>query len=104
MTELKEHLATVMQVIVEQLTALGEEAKTAGRAGAATEAHRLQLVLDLINQLLNLIQLDEGVAKFVYKLLELASSKKDAMDGPTKHYWNNTLAFIRRMDLVDANP
>ncbi len=104
MTELREHFATVVQAIVEQLTALGEEAKSTGRPGGPAEAQRLFLVLDLVNQLLNLVQLDEGVAKFVYKLLELASSKKDTMDAQTKQYWKNTLELLRGMDLADAHP
>ena len=49
-------------------------------------------------------QLDEGVEKFVYKLLELASSKKDAMDGQTKQYWKNTLELLRGMDIAETNP
>lgn len=100
--ELRTHLATVMQAIVTQLAALGDVKD--GYQNVA-EARRIELVLDLANQLANHVTLDESVSKFVHKLLDLATSKKDAasIDVATRAYLANTRAFIARVQTSQSS-
>ena len=86
--ELQEHMATVMQEIISQLTELRESQER------AVKIRQTELVLQLVNKLTTTYKLEPAVTSFVFKLMELAKKSKDILPKKDLALFESTLALL----------
>ncbi len=89
MFELSQNIATCVQEIVKQLTAIGE------RSDAASKLCQARLVLDLVNQISTRMEMSVEVGEFLLRLLELAAKSKSVYTRTDLKYLSNTIEFVK---------
>ena len=97
--DLAQHTTRCVEEILKQLTALSEVGKTDNTARMC----QARLTMDLINQIVTRMELIQNVGEFLVKLMDLASSNKNAFTSVENAYWRNTVKFVQEKASSSTN-
>ena len=90
MRELGETIVTVVEVILKQLSALGE------RAEGVAKVNQARLVMDFCGTICGMMEVDTTVATFLVKLLDLIRRHKSMLTRNDLRYMVNGAEYMRR--------